>query len=1180
MADHMHPTSIQDLTRWVFDELASRGSVFGLPKDVFHQAWASDPFGCEHHGCRLETPLGVAAGPHTQLAPNLVTAYLAGARFIELKTVQTLDELQVTKPCIDMQDVGYNCEWSQELRLPQSFEEYAKAWVLIQALRAHLGWTTGPEHGFLFNMSVGYNLEGIQSSNVQSFLTHMRNSREHLRELCLAAAREQPALADLPLSETLSESITLSTMHGCPPDEIERIGLYLIEELGVHTAIKLNPTLLGSERLRAILNGELGFTDIQVPDQAFEHDPAFADALAIVRSLSAAAARRGVFFWVKLTNTLETVNLRHVLPADEAMHYMSGRALHPLAVQLAADLSAVFEGRLPLSLSGGADAFNLPDLLAGGIRPVTVCSDALRPGGYGRLSQYLEVLATSMTDASAGDLDEFACRQALADTASADKVFTMLAARLQREPGLSMGPVQFEGLRRASAMELQEPLRTRVVRATSACGLDGAQAESLVDELVICCQMVNLERYARATRIQDRYHSPRQARQTKTARPLGPFDCIGAPCIEGCPSNQNVPDYMHLVAQGRYDDALEVILRSNPLPSITGTVCDHPCMNKCVRSHYDSPLAIREIKRFVTERATTRSVPVRAAQNDVSVAVIGAGPAGLAAAYYLALAGCQVVVFDERVAPGGVPAQVIPSYRLPDDSLAVDIEGIAALGVTFEFEKRLGREFQIQSLKERFGYVFIGTGAGQGMELRIEGEQTPGVYDCLAFLNRVRRGGRVELGDKVLVIGGGNSAMDAARTAWRLVGQPGRVSLVYRRTEAQMPADDEELEALRDEGIDVRVLTAPARVVVRDGKLVGLECLDMELGEVDGSGRPRPVPIEGSQTVLPADSILVAVGQRPEVGPLLEAGLALTKWDTLAVDDTTGETSVAGVFAGGDVLRGGGSIIQAAADARRCAWTIMDREGIQRPGEPELAKPGEARTFLACKSRRVYPETIPSLPLDQRHSFEQVGLPLSEEQAQREAARCLDCDEFCGLCMTVCPNRANHLYRTEAFDTLLPELRVVEGRVERIGERRVQITQASQIVNLADLCNECGNCEAFCPTQGAPYRDKPRLCFTEESFAEEACAYRLLPTGDGWRMERKEADGLHRLTLSMGRLLYRSPSLVAELDVAGFNVATLMPGPDALEGERVLLTTCAGMFVIARSLITDSTFLPGLSVRA
>jgi len=292
MSDKMYPTSISDLARWIKTELNSRGSIFGLPQELFYHPRSDSSLELNYQGYRLDTPLGVAAGPHTQMAQNIVTAWLAGARFIELKTVQTLDQLEVTKPCIDMEDVGYNCEWSQELRLNQSFEEYLKAWIIIHWLKDHLGFSDqGPGPGFAFNMSVGYDLKGIHQNNVQQFIQKMTNAKEHKQRLI-----EEAGLSLSGIGDCLVQSVTLSTMHGCPPEEIERIGKYLIEELGFHTSIKLNPTLLGPELLREILHHDLGFDDIEVPDQAFEHDPDFNQAKDIIISLKDAAKKKGVFF--------------------------------------------------------------------------------------------------------------------------------------------------------------------------------------------------------------------------------------------------------------------------------------------------------------------------------------------------------------------------------------------------------------------------------------------------------------------------------------------------------------------------------------------------------------------------------------------------------------------------------------------------------------------------------------------------------------------------------------------------------------------------------------------------------------------------------------------------------------------------------------------------------------------
>jgi putative selenate reductase len=261
----------------------------------------------------LETPIGVAAGPQTQLAQNIISAWLCGARYIELKTIQTLDELTISKPCIDMQDEGYNCEWSQELKIKESYEEYLKAWILIHLLKHKFNWDNSEGLGVIFNMSVGYNLEGILKDNVQWFFNKMSDCSYEKEQMIKSLSKFYPEIQKINIPNQISNNITLSTMHGCPPDEIEKIASYLICDKKLHTTVKLNPTLLGAKELRTILNEKLGFKTT-VPDIAFEHDLKYPDAIKIIRNLQNDAQKTGVQFSIKLTNTLESVNHKNIFP--------------------------------------------------------------------------------------------------------------------------------------------------------------------------------------------------------------------------------------------------------------------------------------------------------------------------------------------------------------------------------------------------------------------------------------------------------------------------------------------------------------------------------------------------------------------------------------------------------------------------------------------------------------------------------------------------------------------------------------------------------------------------------------------------------------------------------------------------------------------------------------------------
>ncbi len=1093
MADLFRPLTASALARWVFGELAEHGRVFGIPQREFWVAKQS-PFAKTLFGRTIDTPLGVAAGPHTQLAQNIVSAWLCGARFIELKTVQTLDTLDVSKPCIDAADETYNCEWSQELTLDQSFGEYLNAWVLLHALEDRFGLRTADAPPrFLFNLSVGYNMQGILAPNVQRFLARVRDARAELPGVIEAVAAHYPRVRELAIGPRLSDNITLSTMHGCPPAEIERIGLYLIEEQGLHTTIKLNPTLLGPERLRALLNDALGFRRVQVPDEAFAHDPKYPDAVAMIRRLQAAAAARGVQFGLKLSNTLEVLNHRPIFPAHEKQMYLSGRALHPLTVQLAALLHTEFAGTIPISFAGGADAFNLPELLAAGFAPVTVCTDLLKPGGYLRLPQYLETLGAAMAAGAAPDLDAFVLQRAAAS-----------------------GPNAAAG---------DDP--ATVLRQAVGTGL---------------------RRYAAACPVDRRYRARLKPADLKGPEPLDWFDCMDAPCRAGCPASQDIPGYLRLVAAGAFSEALALIRETNPLPLTTGCVCDHPCTTRCVRNHYDESLHIRAIKRVAaTYGAGAAATPAPAAPHGTPVAVVGAGPAGLSAAAALATAGYAVTLFEAAAAPGGMAAAAVPLFRLPNGELARDLDALSAAGVTLRFGTRVGHDvpFPLPGTDE-FRHVVVAVGAPAAQRLDVPGEDAAGVFSALDFLQRVRAGTAPPLGRRVLVVGGGNAAMDAARTAWRL-SHDTEVAVLYRRSVAEMPADVAELEALRDEGITLVERVAPLAVLHADGRVIGLRCENVQLGEVDKSGRPRPVRIAGSEHDRPADTIIVAVGQAADAAFLDAAGAKFDRRGRVLVDPVTLESTAPGIYAGGDVRRGPATVIAAVADGLRIARSILEKDGraAQAPARPVAVVP-DVDAALAARGRRVRATAPPERPAETRRDLEPVEDVYGLAEARAEAARCLSCDQFCGLCVTVCPNRANIVYPVAPRTWRLPRLQREGARIVVTGFDPFCVEQPYQIVHFAQFCNACGNCTTFCPTAGAPYRDKPRLHVDRAAYEADLLPQACFVARDGaaWLIETRAEGVRYRLVQRGADLYYETPALRLTVPGGDFARATAEPGPD------------------------------------
>lgn len=984
MSEVMTPMSFEQLVDWVLQEKKKRGTVFGQ-----HHAYRAD--GTHNRtmfGRTLETPIGPAAGPHTQMTQNIVAAYYAGSRFFELKTVQIMDgeELAacINRPCIKADDEGYNCEWSTELTVPQAMEEYIKAWFLLKVIAREFG--LGDMNGFQFNVSVGYDLAGIQSPKVDTFLNSMKHAEDtEIFKHCKAYLLEHADWFEHVTTEDIEQippeicnSVTLSTLHGCPPQEIERIAMYLLTEKGFHTFVKCNPTLLGYEFARKTMD-EMGYDYIQFGDFHFKDDLQYEDAVPMLTRLMNTAKERNLEFGVKITNTFPVDVKQNELPSEEM--YMSGKSLYPLSISLAAKLAKEFDGRLRISYSGGADYYNIERIVDAGIWPVTVATTLLKPGGYQRLTQMAKLLDK--------------------ENAPFEKVDAESAGKLAEEA-------------------VKDPHHVKAMK-------------------------------------------PFPSRKMKKEVPL--MDCFVAPCKEGCPIHQDITTYLQLVGEEKYEEAMEVITEKNPLPFITGTICAHNCMSKCTRNFYETSVHIREMKLKAAENgyeALLEKLPVPAVTKAGKAAVIGGGPAGMAAAYFLRKGGMEVTLFEAKESLGGVVRHVIPPFRISEDAIEKDAEILRKMQVDIRCNTKVE---SLEGLKKQ-GYtkIVLAVGAPVQGSLKLESGMPKNALEFLAEFKQTD--GKVSLGKHVVVIGGGNTAMDTARAAKRNAGVE-HVYLIYRRTRRYMPADEEELVMTLEDGVEFKELLSPVKL--ENGQLF---CKVMQLSDYDVSGR-RGVTETGETVWVPADTVIAAVGEKVPTDWYQANGLAVSEKGRLYVDEKTLKTSDDNVYAAGDGLYGPATVVEAIRDGRKVAEAIA----------------GEvlARDFdKLAEEEKVYAKR---------------GVLKEEQKETKEAGRCLGCSTICENCVEVCPNRANIAIQVPGMEK-------------------------HQIIHVDYLCNECGNCKSFCPYSSAPYLDKFTLFETEadmensknQGFAvldqeTRRCKVRFFGKTFIWEPEKPAAlpDGLGRM---------------------------------------------------------------------
>ena len=961
MSDIMTPIPFDRLMNRILVE-HQEGAVFGMQK--CYQAKNLQPNTL--FGRKLEGQIGPAAGPNTQLAQNIVASYYGGARFFELKTVQKMDGRElaacVAKPCITAEDECYNCEWSTELEVPQAYAEYVKAWFACKVMAKE--YDLGDPDAFQFNISVGYDLEGIKLPKVDRFINEMKDAKDteifkECKAWLLANLDRFKKVTKEDVEAIQSEiinSVTVSTLHGCPPSEIEAIASYLIQEKHLHTFVKCNPTLLGYEKARAILD-EMGYDYIAFTDFHFKDDLQYSDAVPMLKRLQELAKGLDLNFGVKITNTFPVDVKNNELPSQEM--YMSGKSLFALSMSVAKMLTRDFNGSLRISFSGGADYFNIERIVEAGIWPVTMATTLLKTGGYLRFIQMAELLEKNL--AKPWEKVDLSLVEKMIADAKKDK-------------------------------HMVKPVK------------------------------------------------PLPNRKSEKKVPL--VDCFTMPCRDRCPIHQDITSYGRLVNEGKFKEALEVILDKNPLPFMTGNICTHTCQSACTRNHYETDVQIRTNKLIAARGGYDTVLPGLKQEGAVQkkVGVIGAGPAGISAAFFLARAGVEVHVYDKDTVAGGVVANVIPGFRIPAEEIQKDVNLAKQYGAQFHLGQEVN-DIDAFRKENNFDAVVVAIGAHKEAPLVLEKGEA---YNALHFLADFKaQDGKLNLGKNVVVVGAGNTAMDVARAAKRNAGVE-NVYLVYRRTKRYMPADQEELEEAIEEGVNFQELLAP--FTHENGKLL---CHRMVLSDVDASGR-RSVKESDEVVEIPCDTVIASIGEKVDGSFYEKNGIAVTDKGLPVLKKDTNETSVAGVYAAGDGAFGASVIVKAIADAKLACEAILNKTiGTDRPSETTDEK------IYGKKGNLVEPE---------------MGLNPDK--------RCLACDHICENCCDVCPNRANFAIKVPGVEM-------------------------HQIIHVDYMCNECGNCETFCPYNSAPYKEKFTLFHRAEEMEDS--------TNDGFAFVDNDGNAIVRV---------------------------------------------------------------------
>lgn len=972
MSNIMRPVPFPQLINWIQSEYKNFSSVFGIRKEKFFRpAQSADSYNFDIFGKKISAPIGPSSGPHTQLSQNILAAFLAGGRYMELKTVQPLDGEELRKavpiPSINAACEGYNAQWSTELTVEETMEEFIKAWFLCHIFAVE--FDISPRADIIFNISAGYSLEGIKSKKIDSYIEGMKNaqtteawSRCYDYLASNISAFSKFTMEDLQaIPSQIAGAITISTFYNCPRDEIEKIASYFITEKNMNTYIKLNPTLLGLSTTRLLLD-IMGYNHVTFSDFQFDNDFQYPDAVKMLRRLKTLAGKSHLEIGVKLTNTFPVEIKKHELPGN--IMYMSGRALYPLSIYTAKKISEAFFGDINISYSGGADFFNIREILETGIKPVTMVTNLLKPGGIERLAQLAQI-SQEITQKRSGI--NLRALNTLCESAAINSRYKKIAVR------------SF-------------------------------------------------------------------ARSPSTALPL--FNCASSlaalpPCKEGCPLHINIPLFLNEASGGNYGEALKIIFRDDVTPSITGNLCNRLCQKNCTRVFYEDPLQINNTELAAANEGWDdflNSMSAPPLKTDLSAAIIGAGPAGIAAAVFLRRNGVPVTVYEKREKPFGALEYIVPSFKLPQEALLRDFQIVMKTGVGFVFNAN--ENYSIEELKKQHRFIIIAAGAyKKGASLLKSGQEN--TIDAADFLENIKKTGYgLNIGKKIAVIGGNNVAIDCARAAKRCKGADS-VAIIYRRTRESMSASKRAQQAALDEKITIMGLLSGESF--KDGILT---CERMLSGEHDFTGR-RTIIGTGKKQEMRFDTVISAAGAKTDLELFTANDIHIDV--NFPVTNAALESSVPDVYIAGSCRTGISNVINAITDGKTAAADILQKLKIDAD----------------FKTGGCFPSLEGAADTELKSLYLKKGVIREAADGSNDAERCLSCSSLCETCADVCPNRAN-------ISIAIP---------------------SRQILHIDGLCNNCGNCAAFCPLGGKPYMDRITLFSSEEDF-EESNNSGFLKTGD------------------------------------------------------------------------------------